>query len=98
MASLGQAPASPILHAPGFDPGLAHSSLAAFAGEKLAEVEEASSQPPGSGRQDTGEGGSLREQEAHIPGDEAIEEPLWPDGHSSQDAGDLDFYMKYAKF
>lgn len=39
-----------------------------------------------------------REREAYVPGDDATEEPLWPDGHSSQDAGELDFYVKYTKF
>lgn len=43
-------------------------------------------------------GGSLREREARVPGDDATEELLWPGGHSSPDAGDLDFYVKYTKF
>lgn len=54
-------------------------------------MREANSQPTGPGR-------AHREQEAHVPREDATEEPLWPDGHSSREARDLDFYMTYTKF
>lgn len=80
----------------GLTPGLAHSSPTVSTGNNPTEAWEANPRLPGqaphSGEQN--EPGGLREQEAHVPGDIVTEEPLWPDGQSSQEARDLDFHVK----
>lgn len=45
-----------------------------------------------------GQAGPQREWGVCAPGDVATKELLPPDGHSSREAGDLDFYIKYTKF
>lgn len=45
---------------------------------------------------DNRQNGASMAMEAFVPGDNATEELVWLDGHSSREAGHLDLYVKYA--
>lgn len=94
VASSRQGPASPFFTSWCLTPGLAHGSLAVVAGKNPTAV----GRPTPTYRvSSTGQVGPS-ENRKHMTQETMSQELLWPDGQSSQEAGDLDFYVKYSKF